>query len=57
MRTRPPWLDRDGEHRLLDREALEVPRRLSRDEHRIVAGRDGWRTGPECDEEPLDERF
>jgi len=57
MRTPPPWLARDGEHRLIDRETLEVPRRLSREETRIVSGRDGWRTGDERDEEALDDGF
>jgi hypothetical protein len=40
---------------LLDRETLEVPDHLSRDEYRIVAGPDGPRTGRERHEEAFDD--
>jgi hypothetical protein len=40
--------------RLLDREALRTPRRLSREEHRALAGPDWVRTRTEPDEEETD---
>lgn len=46
----PPELG-DG---LLDREAMETPRRLSRDEHRAVAGPDWTWTRPETEEDSHD---
>jgi len=41
----------DVHDRLLDREALETPRRLSRDEHRALVGPDWVWTQPDLDEE------
>jgi hypothetical protein len=44
----------DARDRLLDPETLESPRRLSRDEHRAVAGPDWSWTHGHSDEEDTD---
>jgi hypothetical protein len=49
--TRPSRHNPDLSDRLLDREAIETPRRLSRDEHRTVAGPDWSWTRPEREED------
>ncbi len=45
----------DVPDRILDREAMETPRRLSRDEHRAVAGPDWTWTRPQDDEADLND--
>lgn len=50
--TRSPDFCRDGgRDRLPDRETLTTPRRLSREEHRFLAGPDWSRTRAEPEEE------
>jgi len=49
--ARSPTPFPDVHDRLLDREALQTPRRLSRDEHRALAGPDWTWTRPNLDED------
>lgn len=52
--TRTPTPFSEFGDRLLDPEAMEAPRRLSRHEHRAVAGPDWAWTRPETEEDDND---